>query len=423
MKHWLSTMRRHSLYAAVIRTLSLQGGLLVASTIISILVTRSLGADARGALSLLMVYSGLGASLALCGVPLAAKKYITEHPASLAAIFWSGSAVMLASSLFFAGCFYLYGQTTSIVGQHTLSFALALCLLPLVAYAALHNNVLLGIDAQRRFHQAVLIEKGGVIVLNITLLVTGYVSPMLLIAANVLVLTLRLGMTHWWLRHDIFVLPELAQCKAALGRMRHMATSAYISHVSLMYVQAIFVIVLGMCVSADALGYFAAAKILTDMLQIIPLTIGTYATQHVMKQAAAHDYTAARVHILMLSIGMSVLAMMPLVLLPETVVTVLYGTAFTPAADILPWLAVGGCAYGIMVVSQSIIGAHTREWLQVGNVSAALITATATLLYYYDTLDAMLAARLYAITMLIGAIGAIGCLGRVTWEHKSQLRG
>ncbi len=415
------TLGAHPLIRRAGGTFGVQLGLLVVSTVISILITRAIGAAERGALSWVMTYSALGVNVALAGIPLAAKKYTAQLPHQAGHIGLISSSLILITSALVMAAYFLLGADAPISRSHREVFLLAMVLIPLCAFAALQNNMLLGLDKQRAFHVSMMIEKAGTSLLSAGLLITQLLSALSLVMAAVLANLVRLA-------YGLRVLPVPArrgitrdEVRSLLKVMRRMMVSSYVASLALLATQSLLVLVLGHTVSAAQLGYFAVAKLLADMLTLIPLTIGSYAPQYMMAQHTTSDYSRARGLLLLLTVGVTALGALPLVLMPEWVIGILFGEDFAPAAQLLPLLALGVVGYSVVLVMQTIISAHRQEHWQLIAPLSVLILMAGYCFWFYPHISAVVAAQLYAVLMLAGGMASLLMLALLGVKDVTRL--
>lgn len=413
-------LMQYPLVRKALHTFGVQVALLLGSTLVSIFMTRALGAADRGAVSWVMQYAALGISVALLGVPLAAKKYTAQQPANAPSILMLSSLMLLGCSVLVALAFYASARNMPVAVAHPTLFALALVLVPLGCFAALHNNVFLGLNQERYFHRTLLLEKGGFIGFSALLLLLSHVTALWAVTVSVLASVLRTLLALWWLPSVRGGHVTRAVCVQMLRSMWRMMVSGYVSNLALLFSQSALLLALGTVASMREVGYFAVAKLLVDMVQLVPLTVGTYATQYLMSQPDEVRYSKARAHALLLGVGCTALAVMVLVALPQTIIMLLFGDDFAPAAILLPYLALGMVGYACMLVMQTIIVAHGREHLQIAAPVAMAVLMMAYILWAGGDLSALSAAQAYSVLMLLGGLGALFSLVQLGFSDLTR---
>jgi O-antigen/teichoic acid export membrane protein len=388
-------------HRAVARTIIIQMTMMAIATIVNICLSRMLGAEGRGVASWMMAFSGFGSTCVLLGIGQALRKYIAKTPSQAPAFVIVNLMLLALSSVVFLPLLYYGGKSTLPAAGHLHIFYLALLMVPCLAFSSVIDGVLITLGRSLHYNLIYVVERTVNIVLNLIMFFTS-VTPLSMIAAYMAAVSCRLLLGMYYLRPYFRHRPVYAELRDAFGAMRRLLFSSYFSNLAIFYSITIMTIALGVLSPPREVGYFAAVKMLTDAIQMIPGVISAFALPQLAKEETEEGHARVKWHLLFIT----VLAVLPPVsvifFFPEFVIRVLFGPAFMPAAACLPVMAVGIVAVGIFIVCNSIVASQHNERL-VMLASGTLAVAISLLLWiFHGSLDAITASYIYTITFMIG---------------------
>jgi O-antigen/teichoic acid export membrane protein len=154
---------------------------------------------------------------------------------------------------------------------------------------------------------------------------------------------------------------------------------------------------------------------LTDAALILPNALAAFVLPHLSKNHTAKKYKQTVWQILLFAFAITALAALPMLVFPETIIHILFGTAFAPAADCLPILALGMISAGMVIVANPIMASRRQEKRLMIN-SGILAACMALLTYMFrNDLTALNAAYIFSISYTIGMLISV-CNAIRSWK-------
>lgn len=405
-------------HAAVARTIMTQLGILAFSTVMSVLISRTLGVDNRGIMSWMFAYSGFGSIFVALGMGQAIKKYIVIMPHHTSAFILVDVILLIISLLLFLPALYYYGLSAPIARQNSGLFLLALLFIPYLAFSGILNEILIGLQKNLHFNLLLLTEKITQLILNLALLAFGWVTPTAVVACYMIAVLCRVIAGIGFIRPYIRGLPSRRELWDAFLVMRKLIFSSYFSNLAMCYCGSLLTIVMGMTTTSTELGYFSIAKFVTDQALMLPGTLATFTLPQLAKEQTAEGRKKTKQHIIMLTLVMLLALALPMFIFPAFIIHLLFGQAFMPAAPCLHILAIGMIASGIIGVANSIIASQHQERLLMLNSGALALCITLFALLFSHDLNAVTASYIHSGAYVIGMIVALAIIIRTSKQRE-----
>jgi len=376
----------------------------VITTIVSILLSRELGAEGRGVVSWMMAFAGFGAVCVVLGLGAALKKYVVKMPERTSGFISSSIIVVLLSLLVFMPILYFGGQMMPIVKAHQSLFICALVMIPYLAFSNLFNEALIGLGHGLHYNKLYIIEKGINIILNISLLALAFVQPVPVMAAYMFAVLCRFAVSIKFMRPHIKQRPTCAEFWGNFGVMRKLVFSSYFGNLAMYFAGSWLTIALGLMSNTKELGYFVIAKTLTDAGLMFPTALAAF----VLPQLAKENEQAARErtikYILIFAFALVCLIALPMFLFPHFIINLLFGSAFISAASCLPVLAAGMVFAGVILVVNPIIASHHKEHRVMINSGILAFSIVLLTFVFKGSLNAITASYIYTAAYMLGLV-------------------
>lgn len=317
----------------------------------SVVIARTLGAEGRGAIAVVFALTLLLVQLGTLGLPSANTYFTATHPADRPAVVanavWAtvGLSVVLALV-----ALAIRALAPSVLqGVDDAAFALALAGLPAILGYQLLQGVLLGEGRTVAYNvvdaAAAVATFAGICVALIALDGAETAAVAVLVGGRVV----ALAAVALVLRGDLFARPR----PALLRRMLVYALRIHVAAVLAYLVIRLDLLLVNGYLGPEQAGFYAVAIALADALNVIPAVIATNLFARVSR-GLGDDATASVFRFVALVYG-AVCVLAALVAAP--LISLLYGGAFAPAAELFWALAPGLLCLGLLnVLAQHFAG-------------------------------------------------------------------
>lgn len=412
----LGVMVRHPVARLSVSMLVVQGSLFVSGT----LVVRSIGVTERGEMALVSAMVGIGAQLALMGIPAAFVYFISGRHLHAGRVFRSVRVAVLVQvltlALLAAGGLLLVGRLGESLGQPVLEAAFVVLGVVVFSAAAL---CLAALQGEQRFTaltvlQALPILVYAALVASIFLTGTGSVGHYLL-ASN-------LG----WLLVPLVTVPLLRRSRRrrtptgpvpTAREVRSFGLRAAVAHASPTDLLGIDQVIIGATLGHAALGLYVIGWAF-ETATVLP---GNVLAGFVGPRVAAAP-RELRLHyawtwVVRLVIG-STLICLALQLVLEPLVVIAFGEAVRPAVGPARILVVSGVLLGLRrflgVVLQSMGHPHLSTWAELASLGTMVVGvfALGEAFGINGACTAMVLAGLVGSAVQLGMLVRLGRVGR-----------
>lgn len=306
----------------------------------SVVVARILGPEGRGAYAVAMGIGALGVQACNLGLHASNTYAVARKPELLSTLATNSVVVGMGFGGFAAaaaGAFFsLWPNVAPLQG---LLLWLSLCWIPLGLCYLFTTNLLLGIQEITAYNRIELAGKIFSVMLIGTVIWLNVVLPETVFLAGLLAVGLSLVWTfHVLSRHAFrFTRPSLSLFTGNLGYSLRGYVAAFFSFVALRLDLLLIQYLLG----AEQAGYYSVAVSLTDVLYMLPVTVGTILFPKLsgMSDDAQRWYYSKKVvaTVAVLMTGIAIVALFG----ARPLITMVYGLAFEPATAAFVWLLPG----------------------------------------------------------------------------------
>lgn len=338
MAGWWRRVSTSDFVQKVVETFGTRLLLIAVSLVTGVIVTRTLGPEGRGFYATAVAVGAIGVQFGNLGLHASNTYYVAQDRSRLAALFGNSLLVSLGVGGFvvaLAGC--LFAVWPQLAPLHGPLLTLALLWIPLGLAYLLLQNLLLGIQEVRAYNTTEL----GTRLLTVGLLALviwgGAVTPERVFAVSLIAMVVGIALVGWRLRGQV---AERVRWSWKLFRQGvRYGFKAYLAAFFAYLVLRVDLLMVKQMLGAEQAGYYSLAANMAELVGLLPVSIGALLFP---KLAAMPDETVrwryARKTALVvgaLMVGLVVVA----VLFVRPVVSLLYGTAFLPAAPAFVWLA------------------------------------------------------------------------------------
>jgi O-antigen/teichoic acid export membrane protein len=324
----------------VVATLTNRLLLLSIGIITSVMVARILGPEGRGAYAVAMGIGALGVQAGNLGLHASNTYTVAKKPELLSTLVMNSVAVGIGLGGFAAaavGAFFtLWPHLAPLQG---LFLWMSLGWIPLGLCYLFTTNLLLGIQDVKAYNKIELGAKIFSVVLIGIVIWTSFVTAETVFVAGLLALGLSLVCTFRILhRHGVHLTrPALSLFTGNLGYSIRGYVAAFFSFVAL----RLDVLLIQYLLDAEQAGYYSVAVSLTDVLYMLPVTVGAILFPKLSgmpEDAERWQYAKKVVGIVaVLMAGIAIVALFG----ARPLITILYGVPFEPATAAFVWLLPG----------------------------------------------------------------------------------
>lgn len=414
---WWSALRRYARSVAprirqsefrsqVVGTFASKIYLIALGLVSSILTSRLLGPDGRGAFAVMITVGAVGVQFGNLGLPSAAAYFVASDRRRLPALVGTS----LLCGLVFGGilAFAFWAAAMAVPAWAPLDspilLAWAVAWIPLGIVLALLQNLLLGIRDIRLYNGLQVAQKSVGVVLLLALAGLGVVgvksfylaSFAVLVAGSAVALSAVLRHAHYKV-----TLPDRAFVRSAVGY----GFRAYLATLFAYLVLQFDLLMVASMLGDAAAGYYSIAARMAEMLYMLPVALGTILFT---KVASMHEgrWRFARSVTLKLA-----LLLLPLLIiagvLAQPVTSLLFGEAFLPAVPAFWWLLPGIYLLSINTVLMNYFAGTGMPLVTVispGIAAAANVGANLYLLPRVGIVGASIASTLAYALMLLASV-------------------
>ena len=306
----------------------------------SVVVARILGPEGRGAYAVAMGIGAMGVQGCNLGLHASNTYTVARKPELLSTLVMNSVAVGMGFGGFAAattGAFFFLWP--NLAPLHGLVLWLSLCWIPLGLCYLFTTNLLLGIHEINAYNKIELAGKIFSVALIGIVIWSDIVAPETVFSASLLALGLSLVWTFQVLHRRAVRLtrPSLSLFIGNLGYSLRGYVAAFFSFVALRLDLLLIQYLLGV----EQAGYYSVAVSLTDVLYMLPVTVGTILfpkLSAMSDDAQRWNYSRKVVGtVAALMTGIAIVALFG----ARPLITMVYGVAFEPATGAFVWLLPG----------------------------------------------------------------------------------
>lgn len=395
---------KKSYHRMVLGTIITRYSLSALFMIVSVLISRALGVEGRGALSWMVAYSGIGMTFASLGVGRVLRKYIPRYPEKAPIFSVMGLLLCLFGIIVVSPFLYEYGNSLAITQEYHYSYLLLFLLWPLWVIGNLQGEALIAFKKGLHFNVIFIVEKCTYALLCTILLFMSGISPASVLGVYIIAGLLKTAMGFAYLKPQVHYRPSFRELKNVFCMSHKLITSSYITQIMGYYSSAVLTVLLGAAISPMELGYFSTARLLTDSILFVPSTMAAFALPQFSQKQEPDDYQRLKKRMLILSALATLLPAVFMFIFPSSIIHILFGKAFLPAGHCLRIMSVGMVAIGIIGMAQSIIISGKNELILMASTGMQLLCITALMFLFGDRMDAITASYIYSATYVITMI-------------------
>jgi O-antigen/teichoic acid export membrane protein len=306
----------------------------------SVVVARILGPEGRGAYAVAMGIGAIGVQACNLGLHASNTYTVAKRPELLSTLVMNSIAVGVGlGALAAAALGAVFSLSPEFAPLHGPLLWLSICWIPLGLCYLFTTNLLLGMKAVNAYNK---IELGGKILSVVLIGIViwfNFVTAETVFLAGLLALGLSLAWTFQVLhRRTVYLArPSFSLFTETLGYSIRGYAAAFFSFLALRLDLLLIQYLLGI----EQAGYYSVAVSLTDVLYMLPLTVGTILFPKLsgMADGAKRWQFAKSVMTTVggLMVGIAIIAVFG----AHPLITVLYGEAFEPATAAFVWLLPG----------------------------------------------------------------------------------
>jgi O-antigen/teichoic acid export membrane protein len=306
----------------------------------SVVVARILGPEGRGAYAVAMGIGAIGVQGCNLGLHASNTYTVARKPELLSTLVMNSMAIGMGLGGFAAatiGAFFsLWPNLAPLQG---LLLWLSLCWIPFGLCYLFTTNLLLGVQEITTYNKIELAGKIFSVVLIGIVIWSNVVTPETVFLAGLLALGVSLALTFRVLHRRAVHLtrPSLSLFTGNLGYSIRGYVAAFFSFVAL----RLDLLLIQYLLDVEQAGYYSVAVSLTDVLYMLPVTVGTILfpkLSGMSDDAQRWKYTKTVVGtVAVLMIGIAIVALFG----ARPLITMLYGAAFEPATAAFIWLLPG----------------------------------------------------------------------------------
>jgi O-antigen/teichoic acid export membrane protein len=247
--------------------------LLVVGLFTSIIVTRALGPSGRGLYGVALAVSGIGIQLTNLGLHASNTYLVAQNRSLLGTLIANSVFISFVPIGFGVGLVYLAFQILPhIAPLHETLLFLALAWIPLGLAYMLGQNLLLGIQEVRAYNQIEILLRLVAVVLTGLIILGGRVSPENIFSVSLITACLGLILV---LRHLKSSHPFRLSLSYRLFKDNILyGFRAYIAAFLPFLVLRVDLLIVESIKGSTQAGYYSLAATLTDMLYLLPATVG-----------------------------------------------------------------------------------------------------------------------------------------------------
>lgn len=360
----------------VIETLVVRIGLVAVGLVGSVVLARVLGPGGRGELYLAMTLATLGSTVLNLGMH-ASNTYRVSKDRSLLGVTTGNSVVfslaMGAAVGVVAGSLALF----EIIDMPLTGVLLALVVVALPLQIATYqlHPLLIVIDELRRYNALEVVQRGSGLIVVVALWAAGGVTPSNVFAGT----TLILFATVLWLVARLRrasatgLRPSFGVLRGGAG----FAGRAYLGGLSTLLLLRIDVVLIDAELGAVAVGLYSVAASVGDLLQMLPATVGNLLFPRLSAMDDGPERRRLAVRCTVAVVGLLSAAAMPVALVAEDAIRLVYGSDFVDGAPALRWLLPGLVLLGANTVLMNYLAAMGMPLVALVSPLAGLATNVA----------------------------------------------
>jgi O-antigen/teichoic acid export membrane protein len=377
--------------------------------ITSVMVARILGPEGRGAYAVAMGIGAMGVQACNLGLHASNTYTVARKPELLSTLVMNSIAVGIGLGGFAAAAigtfFTLWPNLAPLQG---LFLWLSLCWIPLGLCYLFTTNLLLGIQKVKAYNRVELAAKIFSVVLIGIVIWSRFVTAEIVFVAGLLALGLSLVWTFQILhRHGVrLTRPSFSLFTGNLGYSIRGYVAAFFSFVAL----RLDLLLIQYLLDVEQAGYYSVAVSLTDVLYMLPVTVGTILfpkLSGMSEDAERWKYSKKVVGIVaVLMTGIAIIALYG----ARPLIIMLYGLAFEPATAAFIWLLPGIVLLSVSSLLMNYLasmGMPTVVMYSAGLAALANLALNLTLIPMWGVVGASVSMTVSAGIMLSVAIAYI----------------
>ena len=388
-------------HRAVVGTLITQGCILVFSSVISIIITRYLGASGRGISSWAMSYSVMWVNFIMLGTGVASKKYINIIPEMTNSIIVFDLLLMGIGLVIGMPIFYHFANIYPIFLQNRNIYVMSLLLVPAMCATNILSDLIVGLGKTLHYNKLLVIERGTNVGLNALVLLVGLTSPLTFMLTYFIAIICRICISATYIIPHIHRFPKWNELVLTFKTMYKLIFSAYYCNLMNYFTGTIILLTLGTTSTAKDIGYYITPGFIIGNLLMLPSTLAMYLLPQMAKERKQHGKTVTKWYLILtfIFIFMTLVAILTYVF-SDFMIYFLFGKEFMQSAQCLRIMTVGMVSIGLINVGQAIISSQHKEWLIILDQTAAAICMAILVFHYRHSLNAINAAYIYSATYL-----------------------
>lgn len=308
--------------------------------ITSVLISRTLGPEARGYYALAMLIGSVGIQFGNFGLHASNTYYVSRNKELLspiisnslfASIFLSAVVVVVLSITF-----YFFPKTAPLKGSLLL---MSFIMIPLGLSYLLLQNILLATHQITQYNIIEIISKVLNLLLVVLLVTAGLLQVNILFAVTLFITFISFSLVL--LRLNKLTVLKFHFSWSLFKDTFLYGIRAYFSSLFAFLVIRIDMLMVQQYLGAEKVGYYSTATTFIDMLYILPTVIGTLIFPKLSGLDDEHRKRKLTVKTAILSAVVMLFISIFFYFIFDYVVVLLYGKAFLPASDPFRWLLPG----------------------------------------------------------------------------------
>jgi len=258
----------------VLETFSTRVLLIVFSLATSIIVARSLGPEGRGLYALAMTIGILGVQFANLGLHSSNTYYVARHPGLLSPLM--GNSLLISFSMgglcavVVGLVFHTFPEIAPIQGP---ILYIAIAWIPFGLAYLLNQNLILGIQEMRSYNKLDIYNKAISIILIITVILSGWISPGSLFATSFLALVICLIWSFNILNKHITRPIHIS--KSLFRKYLPYGIKAYLGSLVGFLLLRVDILMIDQMLGKKKVGLYDIAVSMSDMIYLFPMVVST----------------------------------------------------------------------------------------------------------------------------------------------------
>lgn len=336
----LAESARSDFLRQIVATFGTRAGLVAASLVTSVLVSRSLGPDGRGVVAVAGAVTAIGIQLGNLGLHASSTWAVAQRRALLPALTANALVASLTIGIVEAGIVVaLLIIAPGLVPLEGAVLIVAMIGIPIGLTHLLFGNLLIGLERIRDYNLLEVGTKGISVIVTIGIVAAGLATPIVFLVAGLVLLVGALIVVFVRLRHlsETPVRPSWSVF-AEFGRF---GLKAYFTAlISFLVIRLDLILIELLQGTADA-GQYSIAVACADLVYMLPVVVGTLLFPRLSRMSDAAEQVRYARQVLVSTGALMTTGAIVAALLAAPIIITLYGSAFAPAVPAFIWLLPG----------------------------------------------------------------------------------